>query len=275
MYKVLVVEDEAILRRGFIDFIPWEQFYCTVCGSAKDGLEGLELIRKLEPDIVFTDLKMPRMDGLNMLFNSKEQYGYEAVIISGYSEFEYARKALLARVEDYLLKPVDRDQMKAVLKKLVDKLNTKQGGNTPPDISLGAEVSPYTVQCIRYIAQNYQNPISVSDIAGVLCLSEDYLGHVFKKDTGKSPHEYLINFRITKAKELLKDKPELKVYQVANLTGFKEYKRFHQVFTGMTGYSPSQYKAKSALSFLPESESRIIEAVPELLGGEDRNGEET
>jgi two-component system response regulator YesN len=247
MYKVLVVEDEAILRKGLIDFIPWEQFDCTVCGSAEDGLDGLEAIQKFEPDIVFTDLKMPRMDGLDMLFNSKEKYGYEAVIISGYGEFEYARKALLASVADYLLKPVDRDQMKAVLKKLVDKLNGKQGGHTPPDISLGADISCYTVQCIRYIAQNYQNPVSVSDIAGALNLSEDYLGHVFKKDTGKPLHEYLVGFRINKAMELLKDRPELKIYQVANLTGFKEYKRFHQVFAGMTGYSPSQYKKKRTL----------------------------
>jgi two-component system response regulator YesN len=247
MYKVLVVEDEAILRKGFIDFIPWEQFNCTVCGSAKDGLDGLEAIRKFEPDIVFTDLKMPRMNGLDMLFDSKEEYGYEAVIISGYGEFEYARKALLVSVADYLLKPVDRNQLKKVLEKLVEKLNRKQGG-IQPCIFPDTDASCYTVQCIRYIAQNYQNPVSVSDIAGALQLSEDYLGHVFKKDTGKSLHEYLINFRINKARELLKDRPELKVYQVANLTGFREYKYFHQVFAGMTGYSPSQYKAKPVVS---------------------------
>ena len=94
MYKVLIVEDEDIIRKGLMFMVNWQQAGCVVAGEAADGLEGLEKIRETRPDIVIVDINMPVMDGLEMLEKSIQEYGYDAIIVSGYSEFEYARKAI-------------------------------------------------------------------------------------------------------------------------------------------------------------------------------------
>jgi Response regulator containing CheY-like receiver domain and AraC-type DNA-binding domain len=236
MYKVLVVEDELILRRGFISFIPWEEYGCTICGSAKNGKEGLSLIRELRPDIVFADLKMPVMSGLEMIAHSKAEYAYSAVIISGYSDFEYVREALKIGVSDYLLKPVGRDELINVLQKLLRSLNSEE--TQLPVKSL----SPYIGQALQFIAQNYQNRISVQDVAAHLELSTDHLSRLFKKEIDQTVHEYLTDFRVRKACEFLSAGRNLKVYEVAELVGFADYKYFHVVFTKHLGLSPMAYK---------------------------------
>ena len=90
MYKVLIVEDEDIIRKGLLFMVNWQEADCVVVGEAVDGLEGLEKIRETNPDIVVVDINMPVKDGLSMLEDSIEEYGYDAVIVSGYSDFEYA-----------------------------------------------------------------------------------------------------------------------------------------------------------------------------------------
>ena len=88
MYRVLLVEDEEIIRKGIKNSIPWEEFGCSVIGEAGNGEEGVKLIEELRPDIVITDINMPLMDGLTMLSRTKFRYDYAAVILTGYSEFE-------------------------------------------------------------------------------------------------------------------------------------------------------------------------------------------
>ena len=246
MYKVLVVEDEASLRRGLIRFIPWEEYGCTICGEAQSGVEGLARIRELRPDIVFTDLKMPSMGGLEMLRLSKEEFTYEAVVISGYGEFDYARQAMAVGTADFLLKPLERQELIRVVQKLVDRLDRARDTGAPPPpqalADLGEESSRYTREAAAYIARHYQEKLSVGGIARQLQLSADHLNRIFKKDMGVTVHDYLTSFRIRKACGLLRQGPGIKVYEVADLVGFGEYKYFHRVFTKEMGVSPSEYK---------------------------------
>ena len=121
MYKVLIVEDEDIIRKGLMFMVNWQQAGCVVAGEAADGLEGLEKIRETRPDIVIVDINMPVMDGLEMLEKSIQEYGYDAIIVSGYSEFEYARKAITLGVTEYLLKPVNFNELYDALGKIIQK----------------------------------------------------------------------------------------------------------------------------------------------------------
>ena len=93
MYRVLLVEDEDIIRRGLLFAVDWLRSDCVVVGEAVDGADGLQKIAELTPDIVITDVKMPYLDGLGMLEQSRGS-GYEAIILSGYDEFSYAKKAI-------------------------------------------------------------------------------------------------------------------------------------------------------------------------------------
>ena len=105
MYKVIIVEDEDIIRKGLVYSVPWAEMDCSVVGEAANGIEGLELIREHNPDIAVIDINMPIMDGFQMLENSYEQYNYAPIILSGYSDFEYAKRAIHYGVKGYLLNP--------------------------------------------------------------------------------------------------------------------------------------------------------------------------
>ena len=123
MLKVFLVEDERVIREGFRDRIPWEQYGFRLVGEANDGEMALPLIRKLKPDVLITDIKMPFMDGLSLSEIVKEEFPkIKIIIISGYDDFEYARQAIKAGVDQYLLKPVTRMTLRNVLLELKEKI---------------------------------------------------------------------------------------------------------------------------------------------------------
>lgn len=123
MLKVFLVEDESVIREGLRDKIPWEQYGFRYVGDAGDGEMALPMIRKLKPDVLITDIKMPFMDGLSLSEIVKEELpGTRIIIISGYDDFEYACHAIRAGVDQYLLKPITRAMLRNVLLELKEKI---------------------------------------------------------------------------------------------------------------------------------------------------------
>ena len=231
MATVLVVEDEQLLRRGLIRQADWAACGCVVAGEAKNGREGLERIEALRPDLVVTDVKMPVMDGLQMLRESKVRFGYEAIILSGYGEFDYARQALALGVADYLLKPVDLAQLEALLKKLAAKIDRQEG------LSVARRAE-------EYVLAHLKDELTAAQIADALRLSVGHLNKLVKRDTDLTLHELITKARIDRACALLKG-TSCKVYEAAEQVGYPDYKYFHTVFTKTVGVSPSEYKRRS------------------------------
>ncbi len=123
MLRVFLVEDESVIREGLRDKIPWEQYGFQFVGDAADGEMALPLIRKLKPDVLITDIKMPFMDGLSLSEIVKEEFPRtRIIIISGYDDFEYARQAIVVGVDQYLLKPITRAALRNVLLELKEKI---------------------------------------------------------------------------------------------------------------------------------------------------------
>lgn len=111
LIKVIVVDDEYLAREGMKRTIDWAKFGCTFCGEAEDGYEGIELSKRIEPDIIITDINMPGMNGIQMAQTIKEDLpNCKFIIITGYDEFEYARAAIKLNAFDFLLKPVDETE---------------------------------------------------------------------------------------------------------------------------------------------------------------------
>ena len=110
--KVFIVEDESIVREGIRDMIPWEQYGFVFSGEASDGEVALPMVRRIRPDVLITDIKMPFMDGLSLsrLVN-RELPDTRIIILSGYDDFEYAQQAIELHVDQYLLKPISRASM--------------------------------------------------------------------------------------------------------------------------------------------------------------------
>lgn len=124
MYKLLIVDDEPIVREGIKNLIPWEDYNFQLVGEAKDGKEGLKKIMELKPDLVLVDIKMPGLSGIELIKTAKEQ-GHQSkfVILTGYSDFEYAKSAIHLGVRGYLLKPIDELELIEIAKELRAELD--------------------------------------------------------------------------------------------------------------------------------------------------------
>ena len=112
MYRVVIVEDEKVIRKGIIYVIDWAALDCLVVGEAENGQQGLDMIQRLHPDIVITDVRMPLMDGLEMVRKGQEKQSFETILLSAYDDFDYVQQALHLEACEYLLKPVARQTEK-------------------------------------------------------------------------------------------------------------------------------------------------------------------
>ena len=124
LYKIMLVDDEEEVRKSIINKIDWADTGFEVIGDAENGKDALEKIEQNEPDLVLTDIKMPYMDGLTMAETIRQQYpSVKIVIFSGFDEFEYAKKAIKLNVIEYILKPVNVEELTAILKKIKKNLD--------------------------------------------------------------------------------------------------------------------------------------------------------
>ncbi len=246
MLKVLVVEDEEMIRRGIVLGVDWAALDCVVVGEAANGEEALEAVDKYAPSLIITDLKMPKMDGLEMLRRLRERgSGVYVIILTAYDSFDYARSALRLGAVDYLLKPFHDGDLEQAVSNLQKRLCAGREGEDSahayPGLKKGNK-SRYVLDAIAYIEEHYGDPgISVGSIAQFLGISEGHLSHIFKKETDYTPLNYLTRCRVHKAMELLRD-CRLKVYEVAERVGYRDITYFSATFKKLTGVSPSEYQ---------------------------------
>ena len=244
MLKVLVVEDEAMIRQGIVLAVDWAALGCVVVGEAANGEEGLAAAKRYDPSLIITDLKMPKMDGLEMIRRLREQGSRAYVIIlTAYDSFEYARTALRLGAVDFLLKPFHDGDLERAVTTLKRELDAGQGETPPliPELKKG-DKSRYVMEAMDYICTHYADPgITVGIIARALGISEGHLSHTFKKETDYTLLNYLTRYRIHKAMELLRS-GRLKVYQVAEQVGYRDITYFSTMFKKLVGVSPSEYQ---------------------------------
>lgn len=252
MYKVIVVEDETIARRGIVLTTDWASLNCAVAGEAANGEEGLALAQRIHPDIVVTDVKMPRMDGVEMIEHlRKGGSSSKFIILTAHSDFKYAQSALRMGVSDYLLKPLKDGDLEQALTQIIGQMEygarTAQTQKTAPamlNFNLDRSgMSRYVEEAIQYIREHHREDITISTVAGFLQISEGYLSRVFKKETDYTFTNYLTYYRIQLAMNLLKD-CRLKVYEAADQAGYSDTAYFSAQFKKVTGLSPSEYQEK-------------------------------
>ncbi len=255
MIKTVLVEDEETVRREISLTTPWHDLGCLLIGEAANGIDGLELIMKVRPDLIITDIRMPGLDGLAMLEEVEELLGDEkpkAILLTGHSDFEYARKGIRLGVCEYLLKPIDDDEFHSLLKNIADELNSESTGpleGSPILLdfkeydmnSAGDSKDYYVRKAVNIIGENYSRDVSMADVAEQMRITQGYLSRVFKERTGYTFLEYLTLFRLRKALELLRDR-SLLISEAAYRSGFHDNGYFTQLFKKYTGITPGQYR---------------------------------
>lgn len=245
MLKVLLVEDEVIIRKGLLYEMDWLAQGFLVVGGAGDGEEGLQKIIELEPDIVITDIRMPFKDGLTMIEEGLVVRSFESIILTGYSEFEYAQTAISLGVTEYILKPVDFNLLRQALQKL--KHSKKEQPHEIGEMKVGwdgvnesRKISTYTENVIEFIRLHYSEKVTLSQVSEACSVSSVHLNAKLKEDTQLTFTELLNRYRIMKATEMIKNEKAL-IYEVAEAVGFKDYKYFSSVFKKYVGVSPSSF----------------------------------
>lgn len=253
MYQVLIVEDEEIIRKGLVYTIPWSDMDCVVVGEAANGVEGIAQIEKLHPDIVIIDINMPVKDGLEMLRESIEKHHFSAVILSGYSSFEYAKTAVHLGVTEYLLKPINREELRTAVENAKRRqemrhawVGRRQEQGELLDVRLldrtvDEETDQVVRQMLEFIERHFSEKIVMQDVVNYLNYSETFLSKRFKKVTGMTFTEYLNRFRIQKAVEILNDE-NTSSPEVGYLCGFSTPKYFKDVFRKYVGCTPREYR---------------------------------
>lgn len=252
--RIVVVEDEVKIREGIARLIESQTGH-VVLGEAVDGREGLEMILRFKPDLVITDIRMPNMDGLEMAKRLYEQkLPLHVVILSGYSEFEYAQKAIQFHVDNYLLKPIDQEELCEALQKIRIKLDLES--EKYRDVFQDTSASPRQIAetLHEYIIRNYDKEINLNSIAHNLNYSSSYLTKIFNQYYQTTPGKYIISIRIQNASQLLLHHPELSIGQIGDMVGYPEQGYFSRIFKKQTGLSPFEYR---------ENKGRLPEALPQ------------
>lgn len=251
MLKIIVIDDENVVRNGIVLETDWEALDCEVVAEAANGEEGLAAIEKYRPDIVISDIRMPKMDGIEMLKRLRESgNGTYVIFLSAYNDFTYAQQAIRYGATDYLLKPFDDGDLEQAVCDVRDRLlKRRQDSDARHEedvLSYAAlqkgDKSKYVAKALDYIGEHLSDPdISIRDIAGAIDISESHLSHIFKKETDYTVNAYITRYRMRTAMKLLKSHAH-KVYEVAELVGYRDIAYFSTTFKKITGVNPSEYQ---------------------------------
>lgn len=229
MYKVLLVEDEEKIRKGLANFFDWKKVNTELIGVATNGEEGFKEIYTKKPDIVITDIRMPHVDGLEMIKRASQIHEFRTIIISGYDEFEYARTALKLSVDEYILKPIDFEELSNAILSLQNK-------QIQSSSSTYGEAEPF----IHYIKSHIDQRIYLDDLCQFFDLSSTTINEIIKEECNMTAVELINLIKVEYATSLLKLN-KYKMYEIADMTGFSSYKYFSEVFKKVKQTSPSNY----------------------------------
>lgn len=251
MYRVLLVEDEEMILKNLQFMIDWDGLDCVVIATAENGRDGAQKILSYRPDLVITDIRMPYVGGLEMVEQTRDQVIYETILLTGYGEFSYAKKAIALDVFQYLLKPVDPDELRQAVEKARQRVDERKrvrewesSGQEPrPLLQLPQEETrpaSRTERMIRYIQENYQKKITIQQLSEEMDLSVSYLHSKFKASTGYTFNDFLNRYRVQQAVRYMRES-NMKIYEIAEAVGIPDYKYFNLVFKKYIGVSPSQF----------------------------------
>ena len=246
MYRVALVDDERLILEGLSRVVPWESLGCRVAGTASDGREGLALIRREQPDMVLTDIRMPNMDGLTMLAALHSEFPrMQMTVLTAYRDFDYAQQALTLGVCRYLLKPSKMDEIHEAVRFMaarLDALSPPEEGSEEESAE-GGEAGSFIVNAaLEYMRSHCAEHISLADVADHVYVSQWHLSKLINRHTGQSFFDLIGGMRIDRAKMLLAD-PAMRVHAVAEEVGYNDVAHFSKSFKRIVGKTPGEYRA--------------------------------
>ncbi len=264
MYKLFIAEDVKTVRETLVHAIDWHSLGIVMSGAFSNGEEVLARLDAEEPDLLLTDIGMPKMDGLELVQAVQARKpDIRCIILSGLNEFEHARTALKLQVLDYVLKPIDPAEIEQVLARAVRALKKEReerreldvaervSRNKLPNLSEllhGGELSgnlkkkKLVEQAVQYVKEQYmRKDLALSDVAAAVGLSEKYMNLLVKEVTGMTINHLIIRLRMEEAARLLKD-PANRINEICGRIGYTDLDHFRESFKKHYGFTPTEYR---------------------------------
>lgn len=239
MQNVFLVDDDRLLLDGLTSLVPWESLGLAVSGTAKNGREALEMMRENPPDMLITDISMPELTGLQLAREALALWPHLYVLlITGYADFTYAQEGLRIGVKDYILKPIDYQQLTGQLAYHMEAMQ--------PAAAESTAVPQHMVirHAMAYIDEHVEKNIGLAEVADAVHVSAGHLSRLFKLETKESFSTYLNRRRMEHVRALLDD-PSLKIFEIAQRMGFHNMTYFHARFKEVFGVTPGGYRKRS------------------------------
>lgn len=242
MYSLLICDDEELSRTGLSEYVSLLREDFEIIGYAKDGIEAIAKIVDLKPQVVLMDINLPFKDGLEVIETVKESETIvQYIIVSGYSDFAYAQRAIRLSVVDYLLKPVNRKALAKALDNCVMQIqNNEQLSHIIPPQQVESTLS---LSIMKMIDESFKNPdFSLEAIAKKHNFSTSYISKLIKKEAGMSFNDIINTKRLSYAKDLLKNDPSLSINEISDIVGYSSQHYFSKVFKKAVGLTPVEYR---------------------------------
>ena len=237
MLNVYIADDEVWIILGLKKLLEKIDIDTWVVGTANNGLMAKEEIGMFKPDVVFTDIRMPGLSGLDLLQAIPEvSPNSKVIIITGFAEFSYAQEAVQHHAYDYLLKPIKEEDLTRVLTTLIEERGEKIC--EPKQVTVSDRMIDNVVSDIR---AHYTEDISLTSLAAKYNISMGHLSKIIKEHLQVNFSDYIAALRIQRAKELLSDE-SLSIQEIAEIVGYDDYFYFTKVFKKVEGISPSKYR---------------------------------
>ncbi|WP_256257360.1 MULTISPECIES: response regulator [unclassified Paenibacillus] len=264
--KVIIVEDVKIVRETLARHIAWHSLGFELAGLSENGEQALELIGRdpeHPPDLLVTDIGMPVMDGLELIRRVREQYpATRCIILSGLGEFHHAQEAIKLGVTDYVLKPVDIEELTAIVTRVAESIREERRSREElreaqrimrnhlphlaesqlPGVPGQLKISRTVEKILQLIkAELTSSSLTLQFIADSVYLSEKYVNSVFKQAMGTTIASYIIAQKMELAGRLLQE-PEVKVYEVCGRVGYADNDHFRESFKKHHGCTPTEFR---------------------------------
>lgn len=259
MHTILIVEDEE-LELEFIEAIVREELHPEdVVITANTGVQAVRQAKKRHPDIVIMDIMLPEMDGLEAIEEIRKFSKDTCIsILSAYTDFRYAQRAISLHVFEYMLKPIKPSDFKAILKRMIETVDDSRESEHSAAAQITVETiakntsaantqQSFVEESVNYIQKHFKERLTLQMVASRVYMNAQYFSRVFKRETGVTFTEYVNRLKIQYACKLL-ETTNYPAYRISSECGFTDPSYFNRVFYAQMNMTPKKYKKVARMS---------------------------